>query len=1708
MLKSLQSWLRPPIFEGDDEKTRIARLLHTIVMLMWGVILLGLVASLVVAANKWLGLGVIAVLSVIQITVSYLIRSGRVRAASTAIAVATWLILSVTAYAYGGLYSPTVAFFVLIVLISGLSLGSVGARVGAAMVVVTTLALWVLGNVGLLPPDAPKTTPTDLVINLILSAVMVSGLLSLMVRNLNAAADKARQNAQAQADSNRELQAIRESLETRVSERTAELKAGAEVGRALTAILNEHDLAQQAVELIRSRFGFYFTALYLADEDNQFAVLSEATGEAGQQWKERGLRLEITGQSLVSEAISTSRVRISQDVDREGRRLAYPLLNATRSEIALPLVVGSQVIGALDIQSDQVHGFDEDFANVLLGVADQLAVSLSNAKQYEAAQLDARQSLALFEASQVTGLLGESIEISINRLFGVVAQRADFDTWLAVQFMPEHRTYTVLTAYDANDPAPLEDVGQMLNIDRAAPTPSALALLSRETVIIDDPEQDDRLQHMAFEDRIRLGKLVCAPAISGDRLVGAISLGRTPDKQNINARDVQLARAIASQLAMVVTNRTLYEQAQTSAAELNQLMRLYTRQGWEGYTRARMEDVVTEEYRRPDAPPLDPIVIDQVEAAARAGEITPIDYDGQAVIGVPITLRGEVLGTLQVQDEKERAWTDEELATLKAVADQLAQSLEAARLLEESQANLQETSTLYEVSRELSAAPSLNDALQVFVRTIHSRMQADQVALVIFNEARGYGTIVAEAVPSTDGSSIHIPMQGNPSYEVLAQAGHPLVIYDVAHDPVMSELVELMTSRGVKSMLLVPLIVNNKLVGSFGVDSHQSQRHFTEQEVAFCETLARQAANTIERYRLFEQTQQNLRETMSLYQASRGIAAAQTTHEILRAVAEASASPRIDRCLLLMIDPDSPPTSPQIELSAVWERSVEHPLSAGIRWQAAQVPMIGHYSTEPLTITDVEQATDIDAAARYFYRNSLGLKSASIVRMTAAGKSLGWLIIGSTRTAYEFSAQEVQRYRTLAGQAMVALENRRLFQDVEARVNELTVLTRIGRRLASTLNLEEIMSLVVEESIGVTSATQGSIALYNEAEKALETRVVRGYSALTEIETIGELIRPDQGLRGRMLRTGEAVLVDDVRLDPDYHTIDPSTRSVYIAPIRQGELLLGALNLESPRPYAFSESDVRLIEALADQVAVAITNARAYEAEREAVERIREADRLKTQFLANMSHELRTPLNSIIGFSRVILRGIDGPLTELQQTDLTSIYNSGQHLLSLINNILDLSKIEAGKMELSIEPVNLPDIAKSVMSTAIALVKDKPVKLVQEVPTDLPTVMADQTRVRQIMLNLVSNAAKFTEKGAITLRVVPYPKELYISVTDTGIGIPQDKQEHIFEEFTQVDASTTRRYGGTGLGLAITRKFVEMHRGRIWVESQEGVGSTFTFTLPREQPIDEPEPTVSLPSDLEARGEGKKLILCIDDDPGVITLYKRYLEKQGYLVIGLTDPAKAVDEAKRLLPFAITLDVLMPNRDGWQVLAELKKTPEIASTPILVCSIIQDKTKGFSLGAVDYLVKPITENELLNALDRVNRTKAIHKILAVDDEPDALNLLRRMLETQPQIEILMAPGGAQALAAVQNDKPDLILLDLMMPDIDGFAVLDNIKGSTLTRNIPVIIVTAKELTAEDQARLTGKTVALFNKGMFTAEELLTDIVTALESLSAEVVRVQ
>jgi signal transduction histidine kinase/CheY-like chemotaxis protein len=559
---------------------------------------------------------------------------------------------------------------------------------------------------------------------------------------------------------------------------------------------------------------------------------------------------------------------------------------------------------------------------------------------------------------------------------------------------------------------------------------------------------------------------------------------------------------------------------------------------------------------------------------------------------------------------------------------------------------------------------------------------------------------------------------------------------------------------------------------------------------------------------------------------------------------------------------------------------------------------------------------------------------------------------------------------------------------------------------------------------------------------------------------------------------------------------------------------LGLLELGRQKGYSvLDEGALSFLEVVATNLGVAVENAQLYQDAVETAERLEEVDRLKTQFLANMSHELRTPLNSIIGFSRVILKEIDGPLTDMQRTDLQTVYESGQHLLSLINNILDIVKIEAGKMEISIEEVDLKPIITSVMSTAVALIRDKDIELQTSLPDDLPIIQSDSRRVRQVLLNLVGNSAKFTEEGFIRVEAKLDGEEVTISVVDSGIGIPEDKLAMIFEAFTQVDASSTRRAGGTGLGLSICQSFVEMHGGRIWVESEFGKGSTFAFALPIEGPpppeaegVEEQEakPEVVEPPDSveeEPVEEVSKLVLCVEDDEGVITLFRRYLSKRGYQVVGLTDPTRALEEAKRLKPHAITLDVMMPDKNGWQVIQELKADSETRHIPVIICSIVAERDRGMSLGASDYLVKPIVEQDLLAALDRLDREAGRHLVLVVDDQPEHRQLLRRMIENQDGYEVVEAGGGKEAIDMLKQIRPHLIALDLMMPEMDGFDVLESIKSKEETRSIPVIVITAKELTEDDYNRLNHSVEALIQKGPMKREELLADLAAALKKLT-------
>jgi signal transduction histidine kinase/CheY-like chemotaxis protein len=470
-----------------------------------------------------------------------------------------------------------------------------------------------------------------------------------------------------------------------------------------------------------------------------------------------------------------------------------------------------------------------------------------------------------------------------------------------------------------------------------------------------------------------------------------------------------------------------------------------------------------------------------------------------------------------------------------------------------------------------------------------------------------------------------------------------------------------------------------------------------------------------------------------------------------------------------------------------------------------------------------------------------------------------------------------------------------------------------------------------------------------------------------------------------------------------------------------------------------------------------------------------QASELKTQFLANMSHELRTPLNSIINFTRILSAGMRGPVTSEQRDYLARVRQSGEHLLGLINDILDLSKIEAGRVDLQIEAVQITPLIQGVMATAAGLTKDKPLILRQELAPHLPPVAADRTRLRQILLNLLSNAAKFTHSGAITVRAHQQGSQLIISVSDTGIGIAPEDLTTIFEEFRQLEASANRRYEGTGLGLAICRKLVKLHSGDLWVESTPNVGSMFSFNLPIVSQLPSQDAHATLAS---ATDTGIPLLV-VDDDPLSIEIIATSLEDEGYAVYGLTDSRWVVPEARTLRPAAIILDVLMPHKDGWEVLAELKSEPQLQSVPIILYTIVEERKIGFYLGASAYLTKPIDIEQLRITLGRLVSQDA--SVLVIDDDPDMCEALSAQLEAVGNYQVTIAQGGQDGLAQAAAAPPDLIILDLMMPEVDGFAVLSALEQLPQTRSIPVIVLTAKELDAWERELLEQRVRGLVLK---------------------------
>ena len=672
------------------------------------------------------------------------------------------------------------------------------------------------------------------------------------------------------------------------------------------------------------------------------------------------------------------------------------------------------------------------------------------------------------------------------------------------------------------------------------------------------------------------------------------------------------------------------------------------------------------------------------------------------------------------------------------------------------------------------------------------------------------------------------------------------------------------------------------------------------------------------------------------------------------------------------------------------------------------LPKTGTLSTEDLGRPETDRprgwSWELDSAGRYTWCSpeielAIGLKSDDL--------------LGKEIFSYGFTAEAADELKQLidSGQPI-----QHLLLDFENPQGEpCTILLR---------------SHQLTDKKGMPKGYRG-ISQVVDAERSQKTRMA--VTLPTPPEDVGAITVPELAASwGQILGyeddRGNLRPIDN--LDQPVPLIAVHTQNRLVIPLRVQDEIIGVIELDGKdADDPWTDEDRILAEAVAHEFAITLQDARTHQLTSQALEEMREADRLKSQFLANMSHELRTPLNSIIGFSRVILKGIDGPVTENQEQDLSAIYNAGQHLLGLINDILDLSKIEAGKMELTFSEVDLPEIIRGVMSTAVGLVKGKPIELVIDLPDDLPGIQADNIRLRQILLNLVSNATKFTEEGHIGISVRSLERaghpEIVIAVFDTGHGIAPEDHEKIFEPFSQVDASPTRKTGGTGLGLSICRHLVELHRGVLWVESIPGEGSTFAFTIPyelKEREKEEPAP----------------LILCVDRDSDVAYQYRRLLEDAGYRFHVVTKPSHTYEIAKAIKPDAILLDLLHPDPDIWQIMTEVLGDDEFNATPILLTEYDEGQRKGVILHITQFISKPIRENSLrqiLQALDCDQKST----FLVVEEISDESDRVRAAIEGGRLGTVLIADSLEDASLLIDRNSPEIIILSLTYPGLSEYA---------------------------------------------------------------------
>ncbi|MBN1813771.1 MAG: response regulator, partial [Anaerolineae bacterium] len=1002
------------------------------------------------------------------------------------------------------------------------------------------------------------------------------------------------------------------------------------------------------------------------------------------------------------------------------------------------------------------------------------------------------------------------------------------------------------------------------------------------------------------------------------------------------------------------------------------------------------------------------------------------------------------------------------IEALEIFAAQAALAVENVRMVEELERRADTLSLFNEVSRAATAELELDDVLSTIVEMAPKLLGYDHSFIFLLDaESKRY---VPQAVHGFAFERItdHNFALGEGLVGSVAESGMPLAVDDLAEES-SSTLASLRDEMG--SVLLAPLAAGSGVVGVLCVGYREPHR-FSPAEVATLSALADQVSAAVDHARLFDRVsrfsqelEQRVEErTQELAEAMGNLTVERDRVEILyRITSQLSSSLDLDhvlnRALRLVVDAVGVEQAFIFLLdlqsgdllcraafgtgdeSSYVGRTIRFSRGEGLAgWvvESRQAAII------PDTREDDRWERPLKGAREY--RSALGAP------LTAGDAVLGALLLFQAETDY-FNEEHLRLVEAAATQVANAINNAELYKLIVEQTD------RLGRMLRDQeIEASKSQSILegVADGVMVTDA-QGQVILFNAAaERILE---------LSREEALGRSTNEMLGLYGDQaydwlgainqwanLRGLEEYLAS--RLD-----IGDRIVSVHLAPVLMGQEFLGTVSV-------FRDVTAEV-----------------------------EAERAKSEFVSTVSHELRTPMTSIKGYADLLLMGAVGSLTDEQERFLTIIKSNTDRLTLLVNDLLDISRIESGRLILTPKVVHVDDLVAQVIAAMEARAAERELELRSDLPSVLPEIFVDPDRVIQVLTNLVGNACRYTPSGGeVVVSASAHDGEIQVSVRDTGIGISEEDQQRLFSRFFRSDDPTVQEAPGTGLGLSITKSLVEMHGGRIWVESELGHGSTFTFSLPTAQAWeasraeDEPDRT-------------SKRVLIVEDDEDIANLIRLHLAGDGREVLVARRGDEALEMAQRERPDLITLDVLLPDTDGFGVLEQLKSDPITRRIPVIVVSILQDREDGLRLGAVDYITKPIDEERLVRAVRRVLVRGGT--VLAVDDDRDTLALMREALRAH-NFGVRTTTRGKRVLRVAREVQPALILLDLKLQDMDGYTVLKKLKDNPETQGIPVIVVTGSSMIDDaKRQKVLALGAASFVAKPFSVEGLIDEIETVL-----------